>query len=231
MARVAFAGGEDAGGAAALANSANRLVDQRFHFRIGDLAGMAHRGMQVRRTDEHAVNAIYGTYRLDVTKCRLGFYLHQHADLFVRALRIVLDPAEARRARRARDAAHAGRWVTGVRNRALRLRGRRNIRHQKRLGADVEHALHRHHVVPGNPHHRVRGIWSRGLQLAEQVLEVGRRMLSVEQDPVEARPGDYFDTVIRREARPEADLRCARLQRTLEAVLRQLHVNGSPARE
>src|SRR6478609_3363793 len=48
-------------------------------------------------------------------------------------------------------------------------------------------------------------------------------MLAVEQDPVEARAGDHLDAVIRRQARPEADLRLVRLERALERVLGQVH--------
>src|SRR5688572_19866693 len=48
-------------------------------------------------------------------------------------------------------------------------------------------------------------------------------MLAVEQDPVEARSRDALHGVVRRQARPEADLRLAGLQASLESVFRKIH--------
>src|SRR5688572_6580820 len=70
----------------------------------------------------------------------------------------------------------------------------------------------------------MRRIGRRGLQLREDVLQVARRMLGVEQDPVEPRPGDHLHRVVRRQARPQADLRSSGAQRALERVLGQVHV-------
>src|SRR5262249_34923228 len=54
-------------------------------------------------------------------------------------------------------------------------------------------------------------------------LEVVRRMLAVEQDPVVAGAGDDFHRVVGGKARPQADLRLAGLERALEGVLREIH--------
>src|SRR5687767_10018396 len=75
----------------------------------------------------------------------------------------------------------------------------------------------------------MRRIGRRGLQLRQQVLQIVGRVLAIEQDPVEAGSGDDLDRVVRRKARPQADLRPARLERALETVLRQVHqwISGS----
>src|SRR6185295_11137742 len=104
-----FVGSEDARRLARLADAPDRLVDHGLHFRVGDLAGVAERSVQVGRADEHAVDAFDRADRLDVVERALRLDLHQHADLLVRALGVVLDAAKARRAGRAGDAAHAGR--------------------------------------------------------------------------------------------------------------------------
>jgi len=61
------------------------------------------------------------------------------------------------------------------------------------------------------------------LQLREQVLQVVRRMLHVEEQPVETRAGKDFHAVVRREARPQTDLRARGFQRALECILWQVH--------
>jgi hypothetical protein len=60
-----------------------------FGLAISPVGPSRHAGLP---DDEHAVDALYSADRLDVVQRRLGFHLDQHADLLVRALRIVLDP-------------------------------------------------------------------------------------------------------------------------------------------
>ena len=57
-----------------------------FDLGIGDLAGVAHRRVQVGRADEHAVDAVDRADRLDAVERGLGLDLHQHAELLVRTL-------------------------------------------------------------------------------------------------------------------------------------------------
>src|SRR5579862_88043 len=80
-----------------------------------------------------------------------------------------------------------------------------------------------HHVVPGHAHDRRGRIGRRRLQLAEQRLEIVRRVLAVEQEPVVAGAGDHFHRVVGRQAGPEAYLCFAGLDGALERVLREFH--------
>src|SRR2546422_984193 len=95
----------------------------------------------------------------------LRFDLHQQADFMVRALGVVLDPAEARGARGARNATYARRRVTRIGHRLLRLSRRGNVGDEQRLCTDIEHALDGHHVVPWDAQYGVGGGGRRRLQL------------------------------------------------------------------
>src|SRR5262249_62372581 len=135
-------------------DAAPRLVDERLPCGVGDLARMTERGVQVSRADEHAVDAIRGADRFDAVQRRLRLHLHEHADLLVRAARIILDASKTRRARRAGNAAHAVRWIARIGDGGARFLRAGDIRHQERLGAHVEHALDGHHAVPWPAYYR-----------------------------------------------------------------------------
>jgi hypothetical protein len=89
----------------------------------------------------------------------------------------------------------------------------------QRLRADVEDALHRDHVVPWHTHYGMAWVRCGCLQLPEEILQIGGRVLAVEQDPVESCAGDDFDGVAGGEAGPEADLRPGGLKGAFELVL------------
>src|SRR5437762_5347517 len=88
VARVGFVGSQDSGRPARLADAPDRLVDERFHFGIRDFAGMAERGVQVGRADEHPVDAVDGADGLDIVERLLRFDLHQQADLDRKSTRL-----------------------------------------------------------------------------------------------------------------------------------------------
>src|SRR5947209_18664321 len=69
----------------------------------------------------------------------------------------------------------------------------------------------------------MRAVRRRRLQLREQALQVVRRMLHVEEQPVEAGTGDHLDAVVRGQARPQAALRLACGKRAFAAVAWQFH--------
>src|SRR5687768_1084484 len=222
MARIRLVRREYSGRLAASADAPDGLVDERLHPGICNLAGVAERGVQVRRPDEHSVDALYLTYRLQVVERSLRFDLYQDAQLLLRALGVVLDAAEARGARGARHAARPAGGITGVGDGAFGFGPGGDVRYQDGLCTDVEHPLDGHHVVPRHAHHAMRRIRRRRLQLGQQVFEVVGGMLAVEQQPVEAGAGDHLDGVVRRQARPQPDLRLARAERALEEVRLQL---------
>ena len=84
---------------AGLSDAADGVLDHRHHRRIAGLSSLAQVGMQVGRADEHAINAIDGANGLDVLQRLLRLHLHQHAQFVVRAVGVIPDPTEARRAR------------------------------------------------------------------------------------------------------------------------------------
>src|SRR6266850_3473047 len=133
VASVGFVGGQDSRRLARFANAPHRFVDERLHPRIGCFTRMAERGVQVGRPDEHAVDAVDSADGLDIVERLLRFDLHQQADFVVRALGVVLDPAEARGAGGARDATHAGGRVTRIGHCMTCLSRRGNIGDEQRM--------------------------------------------------------------------------------------------------
>src|SRR5215213_9411895 len=140
--RRLLAVGQDAGGLARLDDARDRIVDPRHHLGMGALARKAERGVEVGRPDEDAVDALDRGNLLEITQALAGFDLHHDADLVRRLLEIVLHSAEARRPRRAGDAAQARRRIARVGDGVARLVGARDLRDEQRLHADVEVSLH-----------------------------------------------------------------------------------------
>ena len=161
------------------------------------LAGMTEGGMQIGRPDENAVDALNRCNRLEVVEGLRGLNLQQHAQLTLDHLRIIFDAPVARGSCRAAHAAHALGRIAGVGHRFACLLGCVDHRNQHGLGADVEHPLEHHHVVPGHPHHCLSRIGRHRLQLGMDRLEVVGRVLHVEQDPVEAGTCDQLDGEMR----------------------------------
>ena len=187
------------------------------------IADVPERGGEIGRPDEHAVDAVDRGDRLELLEGGARLDLDQEANLAVRLLEIIGHPAVAAGARGRRNAANAGRRIADRRDRAARLVGVLHIGHEDRLRADVEHALDQHGVVPGRPHDRRRGAARRCLQLRHQTGDLVRRVLAVEQDPVEARIGDDLGGDVAAQAAPQADLQLAGGDRLLEAVAGELH--------
>ena len=193
---------------------------------------------KVPRADEDAVDAFDVGDRLEIVEREARLDLHEHAKLFFVPLEVLLHAAETRCARRRRESAHALRRIACGRDRLLRFLLGLHVGNEQRLRADVEEALDHHRVVPRRPHDRVRGAAGRGLQLAVDHRHLVRRVLGVEQQPVVARAGEDLDRQVARQARPQADLLAAGLDRVLERICGKVHgelalqtVNGSRDRE
>src|SRR5262245_2385029 len=214
---------QDPGRLAARADAADRVVDLRQNRGVRRLARVAEGGVEIGRSDEDPVDAVEPRDRLDLVDRRLGLELDQHAELLVRALRVVLDPAEPGRPRRAAHSAHACRRVARIGDGLARLVDRLDERDQQGLRADVEHALDRDHVVPGHAHDRMHGVRRDRLQLAEHHVELVRRVLGVDEEPVEARAGARFGAVVVREREPETDLQLTNNDGAFKQVGWQIH--------
>ncbi len=180
--------------------------------------------MQVGRADENAVHAFHRGDFLEVVEALLVLDLNEHTELLVGAFRVILHARKARRPRPAGDAAQARGRIARVGDRAFRFVGVLHVGNQDRLRADIQEPLDRHHVVPGDADHGVRGVGRCGLQLLQHRFEIVGRMLGVEQYPVEARARHELGRVVRRQAAPQADLPLACFQRVLEGVGGKFHV-------
>ena len=126
---------------------------------------MAEIRREVARPDENPIHALHRGDGLDFAESRTRLYLDQHAGALVGRAMIVGDPAVAIRPRRHRHAPDAARRIAGGRDRAPRLFAVLHERNQKRPRTHVQNALDQHGVVPGTPHHRLRGPVRHSLQL------------------------------------------------------------------
>ncbi len=152
-----------------------------------------------------------------------GLDLDQQADLGIRLLEIVGHPAVAARARRGGNAAHPAWRISHGCNRVLRFLHVLDVGHEEGRRTDVEAALDQHGVVPGRPHDRGRGAALHRLQLRQQVGDVIRRVLAVEEQPVEAGVAHDVCRDIAAQAAPQADLQLAGGDRMLEGVAGEIH--------
>ena len=80
-----------------------------------------------------------------------------------------------------------------------------------------------HLAVLVDDHRDVLLAGAEGLQLRQQVRDFVRRVLGVEQHPIEARVREHFGDDVAGEARPDTDLGLAFFQRLLEFVHCQFH--------
>src|SRR5262249_27987770 len=92
---------------ACLANAPDSVLDDGFKIGIRRLACITKRPMQIARADEQPVDTVYRCDPLEIVQGCLRLDLHQHTDLFVSVLGIILDPAKTRSSSDGRDAAQA----------------------------------------------------------------------------------------------------------------------------
>src|SRR5689334_7589344 len=110
------------------------------------------------------------------------------------------------------------RRIARGRDRALGLLHALYIGKQQGLCPDIEHALGQHRIVPGRADDRRRRAALHSLQLRDEVRNFVRRMLGVEQDPVEPAVGNDLSGDVAAQARPKPDLQPAFTQRALEWI-------------
>jgi hypothetical protein len=91
------------------------------------------------------------------------------------------------------------------------------------LGADVEQALDDHRIVPGRPDDGVSHSAAHRLKFGEHHRQLVRRVLGIEQNPVESGVRKDFDHQMARQAVPQPDLQPAGVQRPLEGVMQSVH--------
>ena len=200
-----------------------RVLDRLLNVGMLGVAGMAERGREIVGADEDAINSLDLRYGLDVIERAARLGLHDDADLFVGRLEIIGNSAIAGRARAARDPAVAARRIARRPHGALGLLGVVDERNQQGLRADIERALDHHQIVPRHAHHRRGRAVRDRLQLRQQSRNLVRRVLAVEQQPVEAAVGDDLGRDVAGQAAPESDLQPAFREGLLEGVALELH--------
>ena len=193
------------------------------------LAEIAKRGGKIARADEHAIDALNARNAFEVLEPALRLHLQQKTDLGVAASAypLIRPKREARVC--AANAAEALRRVANGHDRATGFLLRFHIGDQQRLGADVEQALDDHRVVPGRADHGMRRSAAGRQKLGMHHRQFVRRVLGVEQNPVESGIREDFDREMARQAVPQPDLQPAGLQRLLEGVMKPVHW-GEPKR-
>src|ERR1035437_6455130 len=133
-----------------------------------------------------------GGYRLDRVEPGPGLDLDQHRHGLSRPRQVPLHPVPARGpGQRAADAADPLMRIAGRRDQRPGLRPVLHHRDQQDLHPDVEQLLDQHWVTarwPDNRRHRVRG---HRLELRQDRPQVVRRVLAVDEQPVE--PGSGAD--------------------------------------
>ena len=157
------------------------------------LAEIAERGRKIARPDKHPVDALDPRNSFEVLKSALRLHLQQQANLSVGRRVIAFDPAVARGARLRGEAAKALRGIAGRLNRTFRFLLRFDIGNEKLLGADVEQALDDHLIVPRRSDDRMGRSAAHRLKLSQHHRQFVRRVLGVDQNPVEPRIGEDFD--------------------------------------
>ena len=186
MARVRFDRREDTRELPRLHDPRNRCVDGGADVRVRAVADVTHVGGEVARADEQAVDAIDGRNRFEIPQRDTRFDLHDDAQFAVDALDVVLDAAVAIGPHGRGDASDPFRRIARRRDRLPCFLGILYPRHEKALHADIEEPFEQNRIVPRRPHDRRRGAAGHRLQLAEHHGQLVRRVLGVEQEPVEA---------------------------------------------
>src|SRR5262249_34059155 len=224
---IGFHGSEDAGYLSRGAHTPNRVIDSGPHFRMRVVAQMPHIRRQVARADEQPIYSVYGRNRFQVSERGSSLNLHDYTDLVMHPLEILLHPTVSIGPDRRGDAADSFRGIAGRGDRFPRFVGVLNERDKKALHSHVEEALEQDRVVPGWTNHRAGGAAGRGLQLAVNHRKLVRRVLGVEQDPIEACAGNDFDGNMTRQAAPQTDLRAPFAQATFKLVGLDIDVHAN----
>ena len=199
------------------------IVDRLDDFGVIGSAKMPERGRKITRSDKHAIDAFDLRDPFQVLKPALRLHLQQKTNLLVRRLVIACDPAISGSSRLRREATKAFRRIAGRHDSAPRLLLGFNIGDQQRLRANVEQAFDDHLIVPGWTNNRVRFSAAGRLKLCEHHGQFVRRVLGIQQNPIETQIGEYFDDKMARQAVPQSDLQSAGLQRLLEGVENPVH--------
>ena len=171
--------------------------------------------MKTASTPGHATDGVEIVERL----ARLD--LQYQADLVVRTGHVVLVAGVVAGSRAARHATQSLRGETRPRYRFARLGDAADVRDHDVRRACVEHALDPRHVVDRNAHDGRGGRTANGEQLLSDDLQIVRRVLHVEQQPIEARVGDDLGNDVVGKVDPQADLAAAGRERFLEGIVRQ----------
>src|SRR6185437_13097042 len=160
---------------------------------------------EIRRPDEHGINTLHRADRIDVLD-RLGTLdLHADHDIVVADLMVVLHCPVTVAAHRHRHTAHAGRRVARRSHSPARLLGAFHTGDKEVVETGVEQALDDHSVVPLRTHEgRTAAVLERH-QLQYEGADVVRRMLTVEEQPVEVCEAKDFggDGIRKRYPAPE----------------------------
>jgi len=149
--------------------------------------------------------------------------LQQEAELLLRALRVIGDSAEARGAGHPRDAAYAPRRKAHGRDCSRGFLAVLHVRDEQRLRTDIEVPLDEDLVVPRGTHDGRNGVGGDDLELRERGVDLVRRVLGVDDEPVEAGSRDDLRAVRARERYPQADLLLPGDEGVLERIARQVH--------
>src|SRR6218665_648486 len=234
LVRLGLAGDQNARGLAGAQDAPDAVVERGLHARVLGVGRMAHRGRQVRRADEHAIDSRRGGNGVEVAQGLHGFGLHQQAYLLVGLVHIVRIGLPARGARHgAAHAAHARRGVARGAHQGLRLLGRVHHRHQQRLHADVQVLLDQRLLADRHAGDRMgrrraggQGTGGAGdsLQLVQYRAQVVGRRPAVDQQPVVACARKKLGAVSVGQSEPQADLCLALRDGLLEKVGGCVHV-------
>ena len=117
---------------------------------------MPQRCGQIGRANEDTIDPVDAADRLQLLERRSALDLHEHADLFISLLEIVLDATEITGAAAGRHPTHAPGWITDGRYRPAGFLCRLHVGQDDRLRTDVEYALDQHRIIPGRPNHGTR---------------------------------------------------------------------------
>lgn len=183
---------DDADGLAGRMGVLRRLLDQRLHLGMGDIADMAHGGREVAGADEQRIDALDGGDLRQALDGLRRFELHDGADVVVCGFQVIRDRAEARAAMHGRDAPDAMRRIARIGRGGPRLLGILHEGQHDGARAGIERALHQHLVVPGEPHHAVCRRAADGAQDMGEIGELDRHMLHVDHEEIEAAIAEGF---------------------------------------
>src|SRR5258708_6902094 len=153
---------------------------------MGRLAEMTEGRGEIRWTDEKAVDALDGGDGVDVGNRLLALDLDHHRDVVVDAREVVGHVAVPVAAVGGADAANAARRVAGRGDDGVGLFAALDERHEEVVEADVQKALDHDRLGRLGPRDGgARAVLQRH-QLTDEGLKVVRRVLAVDEQPVEA---------------------------------------------